>query len=65
MRKTTKKTQAKGETRSKGRRQALGRNSMRQEKAEIGMTRLDKKWPKLKEVKLKQRGMRADTVKSG
>ena len=28
-------------------------------------TRLDKRWPKLKEVKLKQRGMRAETRKSG
>ena len=46
--KTTKKTQVRGETKSKGRRQTLGRNSMRQEKAETGMTRLDKKWPKLK-----------------
>jgi hypothetical protein len=37
---------------------------MRQEKAEIEMTRLDKKWPKIKEVKLKQRGMKAETRKS-
>ena len=33
--------------------------------AETEETRLDKRWPKLKEVKLKQRGMRAETRKSG
>ena len=32
--------------------------------AETEETRLDKSWPKLKEEKLKQRGMRAETRRS-